>query len=143
MGKLHVALTQTCLSIQNRCIVDAESMSLITVASATSDVYREEEEEEEELEFTTFQHYIDYSSHYIHTRSRASPFNGKTRVQSPELAPTYNSSFHCIYQSYSSSSVEWGRQMSAPCIGALLRPRCDGITCLFLLSPVCTINIMT
>ena len=33
------------------------------------------------------------------------------------------SSFHCIYPSYPSSSVGWGRKMAIPVIGALLRAR--------------------
>ena len=51
------------------------------------------------------------------------PFKRKTRVRFPELTPTYHSSFHCIYPSYSSSSDGWGRKMAIPCIGAVLRAR--------------------
>ena len=42
-----------------------------------------------------------------------SPFKRKIRVRCPELAPTYHSSFHCIYPSYSSSSdVKWRSRVS-------------------------------
>ena len=56
-------------------------------------------------------------------RLHVSPFKRKTRVRFPELAPTYHSSVHCIYPSYSLSSIGWGRKMAIPSLGAVLRAR--------------------
>ena len=96
--------------------------------------------------FTTFKHYIGYSSHYIHTlivyteernqrhisdtekpeaavvdRLHVSSFKRKIRARCPDLAPTYHSSFHCIYPLYSLSSDGMGPKMTIPCIGAIFR----------------------
>ena len=41
-------------------------------------------------------------------RLHDSSFKWKIRVRFPELAPTYRSSFHYIYPSFSSPSIGWG-----------------------------------
>ena len=51
------------------------------------------------------------------------PLKWKTRIRFPELAPTYHSSFHCLYPSYLSSSDGWGCKMTIPCIRSVLRAR--------------------
>ena len=54
-------------------------------------LFEEEEEEEEDddnLSFTTFKHYIGYSSHYIHTFIvRGSPHQRKKKISKPYRPP--------------------------------------------------------